>query len=97
MSAASATASTGAVTAMLTLIAFRFAVDRDIPKLPYLTRLDAFILASTFLVLFSLIEVMVTNKLANRKRVELAQTIDRYSRMVFPSVFGILMVVIFFL
>jgi hypothetical protein len=86
-----------AVTAMLTLIAFRFAVDSDIPKLPYLTRLDAFILASTFLVFFSLIEVMVTNKLANRERVELAQTIDRYSRVVFPSVFGILTVAIFFL
>ncbi len=85
-----------AVTSMLTLIAYRFAVDSDVPVLPYLTRLDAFILASTVLVFLSLFEVMVTNKLANCERVELARTIDRCSRVVFPAVFAILIAVIFF-
>src|SRR4029434_7184332 len=49
-----------AVTAMLTLIAYRFAVDSDVPRLPYLTRLDSFILMSSLLVFLSLIEVTIT-------------------------------------
>ena len=36
-----------AVTSMLTLIAYRFAVDSQLPRLPYMTRLDAFILTCT--------------------------------------------------
>ena len=47
---------------MLTLIAYRFAIGSEVPKLPYLTRLDAFILASSLLVFLSLIEVMLTTK-----------------------------------
>lgn len=76
-----------AVTAMLTLIAYRFAIDSDVPELPYLTRLDAFVLMSSLLVFFSLIEVMITTKLANRDRMELARTIDRRCRWIFPALF----------
>ena len=48
------------MTSMLTLIAYRFAIDSQLPPLPYMTRLDVFILTSTLLVFFSLIEVVVT-------------------------------------
>ena len=58
------------------------------PKLPYLTRLDSFILMSSLLVFLSLIEVMFTTKLANRDRLDLARTIDRRSRWIFPLVFA---------
>ena len=78
-----------AVTSMLTLIAYRFAVGAEIPKLPYLTLLDAFILLSSVLVFFSLIEVMVTTRLALNNRVDTARLIDRNSRWVFPAVFVI--------
>ena len=83
-----------AVTAMLTLIAYRFAVDADVPKLPYLTRLDQFILMSSVLVFLSLIEVVTTTKFANRNRLALAQTIDRRCRWIFPLVFAVASVVI---
>jgi hypothetical protein len=43
-----------AMTSMLTLIAYRFAIDSQLPRLPYMTRLDVFILASTLLVFFPL-------------------------------------------
>lgn len=78
-----------AVTSMLTLIAYRFAVGAEVPKLPYLTRLDAFILTSSLLVFFSLIEVMLTTWLATDGRVPLARVIDRWCRVVFPLVFVI--------
>src|SRR6476661_5922682 len=76
-----------AVTSMLTLIAYRFAIDNQLPRLPYTTNLDAFILMSTVLVFFSFIEVLVTTILENQKRNRLAITIDRSCRVVFPVIF----------
>ena len=57
-----------AVTSMLTLIAYRFAVDTQLPRLPYMTRIDVFFLISTLLVFFSLIEVLVTTILENNQQ-----------------------------
>jgi len=76
-----------AVTSMLTLIAYRFAVDTQLPRLPYMTRLDVFFLISTLLVFFSLIEVLITTIMDNNHRKKQAQTIDRYCRIIFPAVF----------
>jgi Neurotransmitter-gated ion-channel ligand binding domain/Neurotransmitter-gated ion-channel transmembrane region len=76
-----------AVTVMLTLIAYRFSVDADVPELPYLTRLDDFVLMSSLVVFLSLIEVMVTTKLAHRDRTRQARIIDRWCRWIFPACF----------
>jgi Neurotransmitter-gated ion-channel ligand binding domain len=57
-----------AVTSMLTLIAYRYAVDSQLPRLPYMTRLDVFFLISTLLVFLSLIEVLITTVLDNNHR-----------------------------
>ncbi len=73
-----------AVTAMLTLIAYRFSIDADVPKLPYPTRLDTFCLMSSILVFLSLIEVTITTRLANNNRADLAAVIDRHCRWAFP-------------
>src|SRR6476659_9946262 len=62
-----------AVTSMLTLIAYRFAVDTQLPRWPYMTRLDVFFLVSTLLVFFSLIEVLVTTILDNTQQIERAK------------------------
>lgn len=71
-------------TAMLTLIAYRFAIGSDLPKIPYLTRLDIFILACTFLVVFCLIEVVFTSRLAAIDNLQRAMRIDRFMRVAFP-------------
>src|SRR5947209_13059531 len=84
-----------AVTSMLTLIAYRFAVDTQLPRLPYMTRLDAFILTSTLLVFFSLIEVLVTTVLDNNQQSERAKKLDRYCRVIFPAIFVIASIAIF--
>jgi Neurotransmitter-gated ion-channel ligand binding domain/Neurotransmitter-gated ion-channel transmembrane region len=84
-----------AVTSMLTLIAYRFAVDSQLPRLPYMTRLDSFIFTSTILVFFSLIEVLITTILENREQTARAKKIDRYCRIIFPALFAIASVAIF--
>jgi hypothetical protein len=84
-----------AVTSMLTLIAYRFTVDTQLPRLPYMTRLDVFFLVSTLLVFFSLIEVVVTTILDNNGQKKRAKTVDRYSRVIFPVIFAIALIGIF--
>jgi len=75
------------VTSMLTLIAYRFAIGASVPKLSYLTRLDEFILWSTVLIFATLLQTVVTSSFANSGRIDLALTIDKWSRWLFPSVF----------
>jgi hypothetical protein len=77
-----------AITSMLTLIAYRFATDNQLPRLPYMTRLDAFILMGTVLIFFSLIEVITTTILEANHRARLAKTIDRYCQLIFPAIFA---------
>jgi len=84
-----------AVTSMLTLIAYRFAVDTQLPRLPYMTRLDVFFLISTLLVFFSLIEVLVTTVLDNNDQLARAKKLDRYCRVLVPVVFVIASIAIF--
>jgi hypothetical protein len=78
-----------AVTAMLTLIAYRFAVGSDMPHVSYLTSIDYFILGSTFIVFFSLIEVVIISSLAQNNNLSLARKIDRWSRVLFPLSFAL--------
>lgn len=73
-----------AVTSMLTRIAYRFAVGNEVPRLPYLTNLDAFLLVSTAMVFLALIEAVATTALWLNGRQPLAVTIDRRCRMLFP-------------
>lgn len=84
-----------AVTSMLTLIAYRFAVDSQLPRLPYMTRLDVFFLISTLLVFFSLIEVLITTILDNNKQTAQAKRIDRYCRVIVPVIFILTSILIF--
>lgn len=84
-----------AVTSMLTLIAYRFAIDSQLPRLPYTTSLDAFILMSTFLVFFSFVEVLVTTILETKEQNKLAKRIDLFCRAIFPAMFVIASIAIF--
>src|SRR5215469_6013319 len=84
-----------AVTSMLTLIAYRFAIDSQLPRLPYMTLLDAFILTGTVLVFFSLIEVLLTTIFETNKQRERAKKLDRYCRIIFPAIFVIASIAIF--
>lgn len=84
-----------ATTAMLTLIAYRFAVGSELPNIPYLTRMDFFLLASTVLVFTSLLEVGLTSYLARTDRLELARRIDVWARVGFPTAFALVFVYAF--
>ena len=75
------------ITAMLTLIAYRFAIGASLPAISYLTRMDLFILFSTILVYASLVAVVLTATYARKGNTGLAKRIDTISRWGFPLFF----------
>jgi hypothetical protein len=76
-----------AITAMLTLIAYRFAVGANLPDVSYLTRLDYFIMVSTVLVYAALVVVVVTASYVSSDRVGVAHRVDRWARWLFALAF----------
>jgi hypothetical protein len=75
------------ITAMLTLIAYRFAIGATLPQISYLTRIDLFILFSTILIYTSLVSVLVTSAFSRKGNHVLAKRIDRAARWGFPLFF----------
>jgi hypothetical protein len=84
-----------ATTSMLTLIAYRFILGSQLPRVSYLTLLDYFILGSTVLVFLALLEVVITAALAQGGRTAQAHRLQRAARFVFPLLFGVLVVAVF--
>jgi hypothetical protein len=82
------------MTTMLTLIAYRFALGRSVPNLPYLTRFDYFMLASTILIFVTLLLVATGAYLVGKGKVELVHRIDRRARLIFPAVFALVLGVV---
>ncbi|MEA3275019.1 MAG: hypothetical protein U9Q81_06965, partial [Pseudomonadota bacterium] len=75
------------ITAMLTLIAYRFAIGANLPVISYLTLLDYFIMVSTLLIYASLVTVVTTAAFERKGNFKLAKRIDRVSRWSFPLFF----------
>jgi glycine receptor alpha-4 len=86
-----------AVTTMLTLIAYRFALGRLVPNLPYLTRFDYFTLGSTILIFLVLAVVAATTYLVAQNKAVLAERIARWSRLAFPVIFGAVFLLIWWM
>ena len=84
-----------AATSMLTLIAFQFATTGILPRLSYVTALDAFITASTGLVFLALVESLMTAYYVSVDRKELALRIDKNCRWIFPLAFIGIIIAIF--
>jgi len=81
-----------AVTSMLTIIAYRFVLANQLPKLAYLTRFDYLLLGCTTLVFLVLVEVVLAHQLMTRGHPERALRLDVGARGVFPALFLILVV-----
>ena len=75
------------IAAVLTLIAYHIALTGKLPDIPYLTRMDLFLFGSTLLVFSSLLEVVLTSRLAKAERLDFARRVDGASRLLFPLVY----------
>ncbi len=79
-----------AITTMLTLIAYRFAVGTDLPKVDYMTRLDFFILGSTVMIYATLLQAVITTSMAKSGKLFEAREVDLWCRWLFPGGFVVL-------
>jgi hypothetical protein len=84
------------ITAMLTLIVYMHRVGDLLPRVPYLTRADEFIIGSLFLVFLAFLEAVATGALAAQGKGALARRLDRWARWVSPASFAGLCVFVFF-
>ncbi len=73
-----------AVTTILTIIAFSLALSFTLPRVPYLTFLDAFFLASYVFVFVAMLELMVVHVAHRSSRERRAARIRRISRWAVP-------------
>jgi len=81
-----------AVTAMLTLIAYRFAIGGMVPRLGFLTSLDYFVMGSTILVFVVLLEVVYTARLFQSGYQEKARAVDRKARWIIPLIYFLMVI-----
>jgi hypothetical protein len=83
-----------AVTSMLTVIAYRFVLTNQLPRVAYLTRFDYLLLGCTALVFLVLVQVVTVHAMLTKGRPERARKLDLWARGVFPSLFLALIVVV---
>lgn len=80
-----------ATSSILTLIAHRFVLSSQLPRLPYMTRMDYFTVGSTFLVFMALVGVVATSYLAAINRNRTTNQLDLWARGAFPVAFLLLL------
>jgi hypothetical protein len=76
-----------AVTSILTIIAYRFTLASQLPRVAYLTRFDYLLLGCTTLVFLVLVQVVTVHAMLTRAHPERARKLDLWSRGVFPALF----------
>tara|TARA_X000000950_G_C13914198_1_gene660220 strand:- start:310 stop:1686 length:1377 start_codon:yes stop_codon:yes gene_type:complete len=78
---------TVSIVVLLSLIAYNFVIDADIPKLGYLTFLDNFVLVSYLFAGIPTIQTVISNNLVSRHDETLAKKIDNFSKVLFPVLY----------
>lgn len=86
-----------AITAILTLIAYRFLLGDLLPKISYLTHMDYFLFGSMFLVFAVLVETAVVAKLVGIEKEGRAKKLDYWCRWAFVALFILILGSSFFL
>jgi hypothetical protein len=87
------------IATMLALVAFDFAISRDLPRVPYVTFLDAVFLVCFLFVFLSMVEIVGVHSLLKSKRARFGQKIHWHARWAVPVLFMgtmALLAVIFF-
>ncbi len=77
-----------AVTTLLTVIAFAFAISATMPLVPYLTYIDAFFLTCYVFVFLAFVELMAVHLAHRRERAtDLGIRIQKFARWAVPAAF----------
>ena len=80
---------------VFTLIAFRFAISNQLPKVSFLTVMDKFVLFSTILIFLALGESILVSRISRDGNEALARKIDSTARWVYLGLFALLLLYIY--
>lgn len=84
-----------ATATVFSLIAFGVSFRLTLPKIPYLTDADRFVLYSTLLVLVSLAVTVTSVRWASTDRKQAAENLTRQARLAFPFLYGLIVLLTF--
>jgi hypothetical protein len=76
-----------AVTSMLSVVAFNFAIADTLPRISYVTRMDVFIVLGYVFVFATFLENLVTHWYVRKDDHERANRVDFWCRILFPAAF----------
>jgi len=79
---------------ILSMVAFQLAVAKDLPRVGYITFLDAVFLTSFIFVFLCIVEIVIVYVLQVRKRPALAEIIRRTARWGFPLGYAAMLVLL---
>jgi Neurotransmitter-gated ion-channel ligand binding domain len=82
------------LTVILTEIAFLFAISSSLPKVPYLTVIDAFFLVSFTFSCACIVELVAVHQSQERSRLEYAERVRTISRILYPVIYVAVLVLI---
>lgn len=82
------------ITGVLTVVAYQFVLADSLPKIPYLTLLDAITTLSFTVIAATLFENLVASRWRERDEA-VALAIDRTSRWAFPASYALMVVAVF--
>ena len=85
---------TVSVICLLSLIAYNFVIDQELPKLGYMTFLDGFIFISYIFAGFPTLQTIFCRRLYDSNRAELSISLDRYCQKLLPVFFAGLLLVL---
>ena len=79
------------LTVMLAMIAFDFAISRDLPRVNYLTFLDSVLLTSFVFAFLAVVETLVVHILIQRDQHSLAERLYFNARWIAPLTYGVVL------
>ena len=82
------------LTAILTEIAFLFAISSSLPKVPYLTFIDAFFLMSFAFSCACIVELVAVHQILERNRPVNAERVRTIARILYPVIYLTVVVVV---
>jgi hypothetical protein len=82
---------------VFTLVAYRFSLGYLVPRVSYFTRMDKFVLLSTFLVFLALAGAVTTAKFYFDGKQDLARQTDKWARVIYMILFAIIILYSFLL
>jgi hypothetical protein len=82
------------VTMMLAMVAFEYSISWDLPRISYITFLDAVFLTSFAFTFLTTVEITAVHVLIMRDKLHVAEKIQRSSRWLFPLAYLLVLLIL---